>query len=51
MFKHNHINRNNDRGHHFELSFVFATSAVCVNWYVSYSQSLESTNNFACNIV
>ena len=26
MFKHKHINQNNDRGRHFELSYVFATS-------------------------
>jgi len=46
MFKHNHINQNNERGRHFELSYVFATSEVHVHSYVSYSQSLESTKNY-----
>ena len=45
MFKHNHFNQNNDRGRHFELSYVFAMSKVHVHSYVSYSQSLESTKN------
>jgi len=33
-----------DRGHHFELSFVFAMSEVHVHSYVSYSQL---TKNFS----
>ena len=44
--KHNHFNQNNDRGRHFELSYVFATSKVRVHSHVRFSQSLESTKNF-----
>jgi len=47
----NHFNQNNDRGRHFELSYVFATSEVRVHSYVSYFQSLELTRMFACNVV
>ena len=46
MFSHKHFNQNNDRGCHFELSYVLAMSEVRVHSYVSYSQSLESTKNF-----
>jgi len=46
MIRHNHFNQKNDRGRHFELSYVFAMSNVRVHSYWSYSQSLESTNNF-----
>ena len=44
--KHNHFNQNNDRGRHFELSYVFATSKVRVHSHVRFSQSLESTKIF-----
>jgi len=33
-------------GVNFELSYVFATSEDCVQSYVSYFQSLESTKIF-----
>jgi len=46
MFKYNLFNQNNDRGCHFELSYVIAMLEVRVHSYVSYSQLLESTKNF-----
>ena len=47
MFSHKHFNQNNDRGRHFELSYVLAMSEVRVHSYVSYCQPLESTMNFS----
>jgi len=41
MFKHNHFNQNNNRGRHFQLSYVLGMSEVRVPLYVI----------FACNIV
>ena len=42
-----HFNQNNNRGCHFESSYVFAMLEVGVHSYLSYSQSLESTKNFS----
>jgi len=36
-----------DRGRHFQLSYVLAMSEVRVHSYVSYCQPLESTMNFS----
>jgi len=35
-----------DRGRYFELSYIFATSEVCVHSHVDNSQSLELTKMF-----